>query len=872
MKIRKILLLVVFIILSMPLSGYAAEYTIYVWGNADVTANMLHAVSRMMRGEDFNNLFKITALISIVVIVLSLMSDKNFSPFLVGQKIILVILVQVLLATSVDRVKIVDKLGNINNNFVEATIDNVPTVVAFPLYFFSQIDQSLRIMFRDALNSTPGAVQAFNTANGMPVTTALSLVQSASTFKITDINFMKTFDSYMENCIRPDVITGYIDLHAIGNSNDIWQALSRTKHGSRIANDYINAPVGNNNSSIDGIIRSCTDVYDVITNALNNIGANHLDQLKNSLGLSAQTNMEQILGSSASMTFNYQQNGSSLLKQSMMVNAFNDSYMTVAQATGVDASALGYGMAKAQEVSRLNSTMSGIMAKKYLPLAKSYLTIIFIVIIPLIFLIALATGTIKKPIGMIVMMLMAISLWGVGEQILDYIILVRTHSLFPNGLQAINLITQPAVDQAILDSLSLSYGMYWMIPTLAIAIASMSGYAAANMMGGISGRVSSGVGSAASEAATGSASYGIVRADMINTNKYDTTQTMSVGQSLSSVNDSKNSTMNKSNVGYNQNIDATDKEILENNREINGQNWGAGSTVTQLGNGMTKVEGYNVDRNGYGQAIFDKNGNLVREDYKGGSQAAYDQLQTQIANNGIVYLDDGRVIEASDLEITKKGNRSGAMYNIAGTDKETGERFEILSTGGKVHPTDKNGYTKVETGRISEYNTNFGENNNLGNKNISNAVAGNFEDLVNTANGDMNKLNHFLAEVAKETNNQYGSLNNNISRDTETINATISSDGASATAGVDAKAGGALSVITGNINFGASVSENISKQSSHSSKTSFNEQYNTNAIMDKYRDAINGLENQEDIIKALNNAQNEIIRKLDTTNKIVTNR
>lgn len=195
MKIRKILLLVVFIILSMPLSVYAAEYTIYVWGNADVTANMLHAVSRMMRGEDFNNLFKITALISIVVIVLSLMSDKNFSPFLVGQKIILVILVQVLLATSVDRVKIVDKLGNINNNFVDATIDNVPTVVAFPLYFFSQIDSSLRIMFRDALNSTPGAVQAFNAANGMPVTTALSLVQSASTFRITDINFMKTFDS-----------------------------------------------------------------------------------------------------------------------------------------------------------------------------------------------------------------------------------------------------------------------------------------------------------------------------------------------------------------------------------------------------------------------------------------------------------------------------------------------------------------------------------------------------------------------------------------------------------------------------------------------------------------------------------------------------
>ena len=42
--------------------------------------------------------------------------------------------------------------------------------------------------------------------------------------------------------------------------------------------------------------------------------------------------------------------------------------------------------------------------------------------------------------------------------------------------------------------------MYWMIPTLAFSIATLSGFGAASMMGSIAGSANAGIGQAAAEA------------------------------------------------------------------------------------------------------------------------------------------------------------------------------------------------------------------------------------------------------------------------------------------------------------------------------------------------------------------------------------
>lgn len=193
-----------------------------------------------------------------------------------------------------------------------------------------------------------------------------------------------------------------------------------------------------------------------------------------------------------------------------------------ANGMGLDTTGLAYSMAKAQETARMNASMQGIMAKKYMPIAKGYLTVIFVAVIPLIIIIALVTSNFQKPFAMIFGLLIALALWNVGDQLLDFIIIVRTKVLFAlSGMNGYNMESQPFINSVITDTLSLSLGMYWMIPTLAFSIATLSGYGAASMMGSIAGTATAGVSSAAAEAASGSMSAGNIRMNNVNMNKYD---------------------------------------------------------------------------------------------------------------------------------------------------------------------------------------------------------------------------------------------------------------------------------------------------------------------------------------------------------------
>lgn len=610
---KRIFISTLLIVLSMPAFSYA-QYTVYTWGYQDIMVSMLEAVKYFMGTKSFGDMFKIAMLLSMFTVFLSLVSDKGFSPVLIFQKVILVIALQTFLISPFSQMNldIVDVSGNgaLTPNGVAERVEKVPGVVGYPLYVLSNLEYGVREAFRASLNF--GGLRAgAQYLDGMSIITALNLYQSTTNVRINNPDFTKSYQSFVENCVLPDMVSGYLDVRAVATSTNLWQLFGQDLHKARIGSFYMDY---SQEWGPDGKILTCDKLYHAIDAQFATVSVAAANQLKAGLGLSAGIQLDQMIGAVNTAIVGFQQNQSNVLTNSMAINTFNDSYENIANGMGLDTTGLAYSMAKAQETARMNASMQGIMAKKYMPIAKGYLTVIFVAVIPLIIIIALVTSNFQKPFAMIFGLLIALALWNVGDQLLDFIIIVRTKALFAlSGMNGYNMESQPFINSVITDTLSLSLGMYWMIPTLAFSIATLSGYGAASMMGSIAGTATAGVSSAAAEAASGSMSVGNIRMNNINMNKYDATNAMSSGTSSKMSMDMQQTASNQSSVRTGTEI--SNKDIDENVHK--GSTW-----ITDSQTGKTyEVNGtFDQTSGGWTGSVtineYDKNGNFVGS-YKG---------------------------------------------------------------------------------------------------------------------------------------------------------------------------------------------------------------------------------------------------------------
>ncbi len=474
----------------------------------------------------------------------------------------------------------------------------------------SNLEYGVREAFRASLNF--GGLRAgAQYLDGMSIITALNLYQSTTNVRINNPDFTRSYQSFVENCVLPDMVSGYLDVRAVATSTNLWQLFGQDLHKARIGSFYMDY---SQEWGPDGKILTCDKLYHAIDNQFATVSAAAANQLKAGLGLSAGIQLDRMIGAVNTAIVGFQQNQSNVLTNSMAINTFNDSYENIANGMGLDTTGLAYSMAKAQETARMNASMQGIMAKKYMPIAKGYLTVIFVAVIPLIIIIALVTSNFQKPFAMIFGLLIALALWNVGDQLLDFIIIVRTKALFAlSGMNGYNMESQPFINSVITDTLSLSLGMYWMIPTLAFSIATLSGYGAASMMGSIAGTATAGVSSATAEAASGSMSVGNIRMNNVNMNKYDAAQTMNAGTSSKLSMDHQQTASNQSSVRTGTEI--SNKDIDENVHK--GSTW-----ITDSQTGKTYEVNGTFDQTSGGWTgsgtinEYDKNGNFVGS-YKG---------------------------------------------------------------------------------------------------------------------------------------------------------------------------------------------------------------------------------------------------------------
>ncbi len=564
-------------ILLPTIVSAAPAYEVHAWGYGDLLYNVLQATKVLIGSGNYLKMVQIALTIGIMITVLSLMNAKDFSIFMVGQKVVVGVLLYTFIVGSSTDVVITDHTTGKTRD-----IRSVPSVIGFPLYLFSNLERGASELFRTSLAMTEGSLTALGS---VPVTTGYDLLYTASNYRIQDPKLNQTINQFIQNCVYPDVLSGFLDLSTLGSAN-FWQSLSGNTHPARISGIY-----DSTSDIIDGKLNPCPAVYTYIDNTLatyTNKGGTGFKRLAASMGFLTADTVSSTLGTISKQSFGYGQNGSMFLKNAIAMNSFNDAYVQTASQVGIDSSALAYGMAKGSETTATQMTLSGIMAKKYMPFTKGFMTVILIALIPLILLIALATNSLRKPAGMIIGILTALSLWSIGAQLLDFFILIRTREMLETVATSggeYSLTTKPIIDSSILDSINMAMSMYWMIPTLSFAVASMNGYAASQMMSGAGAAANSAVGGAAGEIASGSRSMGVVRENMMSANKYDGASSFNSGQSSQMTNSNMINAKNDKNLSANSSSSQVDSYM---NRSISNtkDEDHSGSTTTRGDNAV----------------------------------------------------------------------------------------------------------------------------------------------------------------------------------------------------------------------------------------------------------------------------------------------
>ena len=200
----------------------------------------------------------------------------------VFQKILLIIGIQALLFSPLNngsqaKVNIIEASDGVVGAAGFETVENVPIVVAFPLYVLSNIEKAARDTFRTVLNEAAGQNGIF--LEDMSVITALNVMDTANNMRISDVNFIRSYQSFMENCIVPDILTGFTDVNQLVNSDNAWDIFGVDLHKSRIGSFY-----DGTKNTVDGKIMTCdkntqhiqkmfdeiSKYYDKMNNIINN--------------------------------------------------------------------------------------------------------------------------------------------------------------------------------------------------------------------------------------------------------------------------------------------------------------------------------------------------------------------------------------------------------------------------------------------------------------------------------------------------------------------------------------------------------------------------------------------------------------------------
>lgn len=606
---------------------------VYAWGYGDILEKTLIAVKFTFAQDDFTGLFKFALLIAFVMAIINSMSFSLKMDFFALPKLMALSMgISALFVTA----KIDVVVNDVNTNTMYPIFD-VPWAVAKPLVWVTGMEKELGEMLESSF-AVPGDISYTNAGFLSP----FNIMNGATSFKISDPYIFQSLDNYIIDCIMPDIQKGYLDVNNLANTEDLWGMMSDPNPA--VLTMYYSS------ATRQGEVVACTEAYTNINGALSTyLSTSGMQSLGGMLGGYSSAQLTTVLGSSANFFMGYTKTASDFLLQSTMINQFTDTYKNWATINGTDNGSLAYGTGKGEQTAQANMIISGVLGAKYIPVIKGILTVILIALTPIVALLLLTPMFFKVLTGYLSALLW-LSLWHVGEVLLNFIIMTKASSYIlkttaVNGVQTI--VTKPVIDGSFMDYINMAGSMYWMIPAIAGLIVGGFGYMAlSGLNGSISGGIQSGPRGVASEVASGSASYGNFSANNMNANKHDFTNTMASG----------NATMLKN--AYGEDYGYTGKRAdtnLANQMRINGENVGGAFTQTRTGDGNIAVA---------------KGAQWSGKDVGGGYNAS--------SQSGFTVDKDGQITHGTVSKIYDSGNTVESTYDETGKEKK---RVETIKGG-----------------------------------------------------------------------------------------------------------------------------------------------------------------------------------------------
>jgi conjugal transfer mating pair stabilization protein TraG len=347
---------------------------IFTVGGGEYVVNVLNAVAAWTGQGGYKSLLQVCMVMGLAYSVLIVAFNADWRSWL-NWFLQATLMYMVLMVPRLD-VQVTDR---INPSLAPAHVANVPMGLAMMASFTSQIGDYL-VSSAELVFGLPGDLNY--TRNGMIY--GSRLFEATQKLRIHDPEFAANLDEHFRQCVFYDVLLGRYSMETLAKAPDIWSEIGPGSQ-SRAQRFLTREPDG----AVTSSILTCREAYTSLSGQWNGM----VDQLgllfgkqlypKKSAAL-AKAKLFADLPVAYSYLTGVSSSASSILKQSLTINAMGQAMHAMSGATGASSVDV-YAQTRAEIQTRKTYGSIAHSAMKWVPVLNIVLTVVFYALFPVLF-------------------------------------------------------------------------------------------------------------------------------------------------------------------------------------------------------------------------------------------------------------------------------------------------------------------------------------------------------------------------------------------------------------------------------------------------------------------------------------------------------
>jgi conjugal transfer mating pair stabilization protein TraG len=436
------------------------DFTVYTWGSDVGFYNQMQGIKLL--GQNNGYIEYIVYAFAMASAYYRMLSDDKLDSLktLLKSLIIAQVFIVLFLHPSNSNIVIEDEVYE-----RASTVSNVPVGIAVIKSFSSILERDLTKWLEGAY-STPDSLNLTNTGLGFTMMSTLQTMDANS----KDPDILETFKYYFHNCIKPDLINRDKTIQGLKSTGDLKTDLSPVVEFETLVF---------NSTNKNGIEVSCSEAWEYLKPLISIEAQKFIENdLVARMNLNS-TKVSQGLSDQANLFFGISKTGREYVEQEMIKNLLTYGQLESAKLTGGDTLRAVYSKTIADQANYENWRLSGEQAINNLPMVRNVYDIIFLGTLPIL---ALLSASFANPkfILMGLSIMISLILWQPLGTILNFHYITELEDLARNLSYTgdfINSYKSEAISRAAQSKISFLMSIYSILPLLAMAILSGSGYA-----------------------------------------------------------------------------------------------------------------------------------------------------------------------------------------------------------------------------------------------------------------------------------------------------------------------------------------------------------------------------------------------------------